>query len=138
MNRIHASLGAVFVAASMVSVGALAADDATKQGKSATNKADKTQVVPSRDDLQPGAAPSVQRMDDNVQRQHDRDRGSGATAAGGAATGTNAGRTASADAKDVRDWDAIDKNNDNLIGPEEMEEALKATGPQAKPQQPRS
>lgn len=33
----------------------------------------------------------------------------------------------------IRDWKAIDKNNDNLISPEEMEAWLKANpGPQAK------
>lgn len=139
MKLMYASLSAALVAASVASGAALAADQATK-GTNATNKADKTQVVPSREDLKPGAAPTVQRMDDNVQRQHNRNRDGGATAAGGTATGAAAqgARSGSVAAKDVRDWNAIDKNNDNLIGPEEMEEALKAAEPQAKPQQPRS
>jgi hypothetical protein len=33
---------------------------------------------------------------------------------------------------EVRDWAAIDKNNDNLISPEEMEAALKQNAPTAK------
>lgn len=35
----------------------------------------------------------------------------------------------------VRDWGKIDKNNDKLIQPEEMESWLTQVGPQAKPKQ---
>lgn len=53
---------------------------------------------------------------------------SGAAGSSGAAAGGNQEMAASGD---TRDWSQIDTNSDNLIGPEEMEEALKATGPQA-------
>ncbi|MBA3598910.1 MAG: hypothetical protein H0W40_16265 [Methylibium sp.] len=172
MNRINILAGAALVAGSFVGSSALAADQTTNQ--TSTDKADKTQVVPAREDLKPGAAPTVERMDDNAQRQHDRDRGSAGAGSGtgtdaaagtGAAAGADAGvggatapaaagggagaeasaggSNAAADSSargggmatagggETRDWAAVDTNGDNLISPEEMEEALKATGPQA-------
>ncbi|MBA2722026.1 MAG: hypothetical protein H0W48_12930 [Methylibium sp.] len=100
----------------------------TAAGQTSTNKADQTQVVPSRDDLQPGAAPTVESMDANAQRQHDRNRDGSAQ---GSSTGAAAGGEMAAASSETRDWSAIDTNNDNLISPEEMEAALKADGPQA-------
>jgi hypothetical protein len=157
MNRIHTAFSAALLASSFVGTAALAADQTT--GQTSTDKADKTQVVPAREDLQPGAAPTVERMDDNVQRQHDPDRakdaaagsaagtgagaattGTGTTdapAAGGTTTGSAAGDASSSGGQmaagggETRDWAAVDTNSDNLISPEEMEEALKAKGPQA-------
>ena len=116
MIRIHTALSAALLAASMVSGAAIAADQPSK-----TNKADKTQVVPPRDDLKPGAAPSVQRMDDNAQRAHDRNTGS-------SKAGTAAPAASRVDPAQVRDWSKIDKNSDHLIGPEEMEDWLKQEG----------
>ena len=123
-----------------VSVSALAAD----QQKQAGN-ADKSQVVPSRGQVQESSrAPSASTLDNNAQRQHDRDRDQarssqksqpadakqqpsagaqqqqGSSASG---TGESMGQT--------RDWSKIDANNDNLIQPEEMESWLKQEGPQA-------
>lgn len=150
MNRIKTALGATFVAASVMASGAFAADDSKADKATKTNKADATQVVPSRDDLKPGAAPTVRDMDANTQRQHDpnsaaakagRDemkpdatptaRGTGETTNLGRAGAQPAAAATATSAADVRDWAAIDKNNDNLISPEEMEEALKAPAPQA-------
>lgn len=135
MKSVHTALAAA-VAALSVAGGAAFAADAPAGSK--TDKADKTQVVPARDDMKPGAAPSVPRMDDNAQRAHDpdraaksKDKGKGAAASGETtATGGKAGRATSS--ADVRDWSKIDKNNDHLISPEEMEEALKEPGPGAK------
>jgi hypothetical protein len=113
MVRMHIALASALVAASLTGGGALAAEQ-TK-----TNKADKSQVVPQRDDLKPGAAPTVQRMDDNAQRAHDRDAG---TARSGSA------KPAATGGAQVRDWAQIDKNKDHLVGPEEMEQWLSQSG----------
>lgn len=115
MHRIHTTTLALAMLAGL-GLPALAQNPAATGGK------DATQVVPKKEDLP--ARPSVPAMDANVQRQHDRDSGvkpQGATAQRG-------GQVA---AGGVRDWDAIDTNNDNLIQPEEMEAALKEVGPQA-------
>jgi hypothetical protein len=116
MKHAHTLLGAALVVAFTTS--AIAADPASPTG----NKADKTQVVPSRSDLQPGAAPTVQRMDDNAQRQHDPN--SAAARNAGPAKSAGTATPAAASAGDVRDWAAIDKNKDNLISPDEMESYL--------------
>lgn len=117
--------------------------------------ADKTQVQPDKGDLKPDPA-TVEKMDDNAQRIHDRDRdaaaqgkapdaqGNAQSNAQGNAQGeaqgnsqgnaqANAGNSQQARPSqgDVRDWSAVDKNSDNLISPEEMEAALKETSPQA-------
>ena len=105
-----AAFGVAFASAT------IAAAPATPIG----NKADKTQVVPSRSDLQPGAAPTVRGLDDNVQRQHDRNSATGKKAGTAKATGA----TVPPSAGEVRDWSEIDKNKDNLISPEEMENYL--------------
>lgn len=92
--------------------------------------ADKTQVAPDKKDLKPYPA-TVEKMDDNAQRMHDRD-----SAASPQASPTkpqanaNADQQAGASQADVRNWDSVDKNNDNLISPEEMEAELKPTGTQ--------
>lgn len=125
MIRIAPKFALALVAAAGVSATAVAADKTAQ----APANADKTQVAPSRDDLQP-ANPSLRRMDDNVQRQHDNDRDGNTSAPN---TRTGAGMAGSAQGDSTRDWNAIDTNNDNLIQPAEMEVALKAVGPQAKP-----
>ena len=113
MNYVQTLLGVAIAVA--FATAAIAAEPTAAPG----NKAGKNQVVPGRSDLQPGAAPTVQRMDDNGQRQHDRNAASktlgAAKPAAPVATGTN----------EVRDWAAIDKNKDHLISPEEMEDYLK-------------
>jgi hypothetical protein len=68
---------------------------------------------------------SVEAMDDNAQRSHSRDTAAQPKSPRQQQAGTQRA------AADVRDWSAIDKNKDHLIQPEEMEEALKAVGPQA-------
>jgi len=123
MNRCKPTLLAVILA----SAGLASAAWAQNQTNNETNR-DATQVVPGKEDLKPGARPSVQRMDDNVQRQHDRDTGSTQAGSAGAATAGGATQVA----QGVRDWNKIDKNNDNLVQPEEMEAWLKQVGPQAK------
>jgi hypothetical protein len=64
---------------------------------------------------------SVEAMDDNAQRAHSRRD----TAAQPKSPRQQQAATQRVAAGDVRDWDAVDKNDDNLISPEEMEEALK-------------
>jgi hypothetical protein len=119
MIRAHTLLSAALVAA--VTTLTMAADPSSPVG----NKADKTQVVPSRSDLQPGAAPTLSNMDDNAQRQHDPNSAAG--------TAKPAGATPAPGAGEVRDWSAIDKNKDNLISPEEMEAYLMQTRSPAAP-----
>lgn len=104
------------------------------------------------------ATPGVQDLDTNAQRAHEPKGGAGAEAGAGveaagssgearggadaSASGSDANASASGgDANasasgETRDWSQIDADNDNLIGPEEMERALGATGQQAgEPQQ---
>lgn len=119
-----ALLAAVFASASLGS----AAWAQSQSNETKANKGDATQVMPTREDLKPGAAPTVPRMDDNVQRQHDRDRGIEKPTGPGSAATASTGNMA----PEVRDWDAIDTNNDGSIQPEEMEVWLKKVGPQAK------
>lgn len=110
-------LAALFVG---LSVGgtAYAADQTAKQKK------DETQVVPSKQSLDPLPA-TVDKMDANAQREHDRDSGVAGASADSSTSGS--GKMA----PNVRDWSKIDANHDNLIEPEEMEGWLKQTGPQA-------
>lgn len=96
---------------------------ANAQTPATGNKADKTQVMPPRSDLKPGAAPTVPSMDSNAQRQHDRNAGAAKSAGSAKTTGT--ATSAAPGAGEVRNWGEIDKNKDNLISPEEMEEYLK-------------
>lgn len=119
MNRWKSTLLAALFTSASLSGAAWA--------QSQTNKADATQVVPSREDLKPGAAPTVPRMDDNAQRQHDRNTGVDNPAKAGSASAANTGNMA----PEVRNWEAIDTNKDNSIQPEEMEVWLKKVGPQA-------
>jgi hypothetical protein len=126
MNRIASRLSIALLATAGIASTALAAD----QTAQSQQDPDKTQVVPSRGDLQP-SDPSLRSMDDNVQRQHDKDRGGNTDSPNVASR--NAGATGQAAAGGVRDWSAVDTNSDNLIQPAEMEAALKETGPQAKP-----
>lgn len=131
MNRWKSTLVAgLFASASMS--GAVWAQEQTKKAKDQTNKADATQVVPSREDLKSGAAPTARGMDDNAQRQHGRD---GATRSSGTPNAKANARAETQAAAGVRDWSQIDKNNDNLVQPEEMEAWLAQVGPQAKPKQ---
>lgn len=94
------------------------------------------------------ATPGVQDLDTNAQRAHEPKGGAGAEAGAGVeAAGSSGEARGGADASasggdanasasgETRDWSQIDANNDNLIGPEEMEQALGATGPQAGEQQ---
>ena len=117
MNYAQTLLGATIAVAS--ATAAIAAQPTVAPG----NKADKNQVVPARSDLQPGAAPTVERLDDNTQRQHDRNAASKRPGAAKSAA------PVAASTGEVRDWAAIDKNKDHLISPEEMEDYLKQGSP---------
>jgi hypothetical protein len=105
---------------------------ALAQDKPATPaNADKTQVVPGKKDLKPYPA-TVEKMDDNTQRIHDRD--SAAVPQGSTSNAkTTAGQQVRKVPEGVRDWAAIDKNGDHLISPEEMEAALNDGRPPAAP-----
>lgn len=86
---------------------------------------DGSKVMPTQKDVQQSQAqPSNENMDANAQRAHDRNT---------ASTRANSSSSSAAVASsDVRDWSAIDKNQDNLISPEEMEASLKQNAPAAK------
>lgn len=100
------------------------------------DKADSTQVTPHRKDTE-ATPPSLEKLDDNAQRSHDRNstaapRGSDSNARPNAKAGSDGARPARS-TEAVRDWAAIDKNKDHLISPEEMEAALKQDRPVSEP-----
>lgn len=95
-------------------------------------KADRTQVVPGKQDLKQSPA-TLEKMDDNAQRIHDRNAAAPQGSASNVQTRANAGQAARAPAEGVRDWAAIDKNKDHLISPEEMEAHLNEGRPSAAP-----
>ena len=89
---------------------------------------DKTAVSPGKEQIQTQQDPSARGMDDNTQRQHSREQGSGATGKGATATGgstESTGATASMSGKQAAGQSGTrapaDANNDNLVTPEEME-----------------
>lgn len=127
-TRLTSTMAVALLASAGWCATALAQDKAAPPAK-----ADKTQVVPGKQDLKPSPA-TVEKLDDNAQRIHDRDR---AAAPQGSASNVqanaNAGQAARAPAEGVRDWAAIDKNKDNLISPEEMEAYLNEGRPPAPP-----
>ena len=91
----------------------------------------KTQTAPTKSDVQQQQAqPSNETMDSNAQRAHSRSSGS-------TQQSSSKPPAAHANAGEVRDWNAIDKNHDHLISPEEMEAALKPTGTQANKTSPK-
>lgn len=128
MNRIASRLTIALLATAGLTGTALAADSAAKSAQNA----DKTQVVPGRDDLKPGN-PSLRNMDDNAQRAHDNDRDGNTSSPNTSTSYQQRGSGAAGQAAgETRDWAAIGTNSDNLIQPAEMEVALEAVGPQAK------
>lgn len=128
MNNMASKLTIALLASAGIGGTAFAADPVERTAQNA----DQTQVVPSRDDLQPGN-PSLGAMDDNAQRQHDNDRDGNTSSPNNSTSDRSNARASQQGAPgDTRDWNAIDTNNDNLIQPQEMEVALKAVGPQAK------
>lgn len=112
MNRFISSM-AVALACATFGGATLAQDKSTSP-----QKADKTKVTPGKKEAPKTAEPSVETMDDNAQRAHDRNKTAGAK-------DPAAARRAPTAVGEVRDWRAIDKNRDNLISPEEMEASLK-------------
>jgi hypothetical protein len=62
-------------------------------------------------------------MDANAQRAHDRNTGTAPR------SGSKQQQQPQVSARDVRNWQTIDKNHDNLISPEEMEAELQQKGP---------
>lgn len=131
-NRLMSTLAVGCLAAAGLCTSALAQDKSAPPAKD-----DKTQVVPGRQDVKPSPA-TVEKMDDNAQRIHDRN--SAAKPQAGAASNVRptaaAGQASRNVPEGVRDWAAIDKNKDNLISPEEMEAALKEGAPSATPAAP--
>lgn len=126
MTRVHS-----IALATLAAVG-FALPAAAQDRAAGTANNDAKAVVPSKEDLKP-MRPSTQTLDDNAQRAHDRDRGTGSAAGGNAGSSSSTVAAGNAGGNQaVRDWGAIDRNNDNLIQPEEMEAALKEVGPQAK------
>jgi hypothetical protein len=104
-----------------------------KSAAPASPSADSTQVVPSKDQLTP-QNPSSAGMDDNAQRQHDRQQGATGQGTGGAAPAQQGAQTTASGAQGAQagsqelayDYASMDKNNDHLISPEEMEAQLNA------------
>jgi hypothetical protein len=114
MKRFNSAMIAAALVCAAFGVGACAADNLAR-----STEADKTQVKPSKMEAQQ-AQPSNETMDANAQRAHDRNTGSTTSR-----TTTQRPQVATGE---VRNWDAIDKNNDNLISPEEMEAELQQKG----------
>lgn len=149
-QRIPTVLGAALVAAGCLAGTSAWADDTTpmtpsmKQGSDYGNPADKNQVVPSREQVQKdAAAPSSSTLDDNAQRQHDRDQG--VTSGQGADQGMPADARANGESMPTPhqgmsapdavqgqsdasgttwNWDQIDANHDNSVSPDEMNQWL--------------
>jgi hypothetical protein len=109
------------------------------QGNEYGNAADKNTVQPSQEAVQQGVnEPSPSVLDDNAQRQHDRDQGSTQRPAGDTAGTTRDGSTSpssdssisgsgadrSGGALTTRDWDKIDTNRDGSVSPDEMDSWL--------------
>lgn len=149
-QRIPTVLGAALVAAGCLSGATAWADDTTPstpsmmQGSDYGNPADKHKVVPSREQVQENAAsPSSSTLDDNAQRQHDRDQGADRPAGADNAatdnaesqptphpgmsaesTGNAADQAESNGTPATRSWDRIDANHDNSVSPDEMDQWL--------------
>jgi hypothetical protein len=127
-HPLASTMAAALLASAGLCASALAQDKAAPP-----TKAEKTQVTPGKNDLKQSPA-TLEKMDDNAQRIHDRDR---AAAPRGSASNVQTTATATsstrAAADGVRDWAAIDKNKDNLISPEEMEAHLAEGRPAAQP-----
>jgi hypothetical protein len=119
------------------------------QGNEYGNAADKNTVQPSQEAVQQDAnEPTPRVLDDNAQRQHDRDQGStprpSGDTAGTTRDGSAAGRSTdsstspssdssisgssgadrSGGALTTRDWDKIDTNRDGSVSPDEMDSWL--------------
>ena len=123
-HSLVSTMAAALLASAGLCTSALAQDKAAPPAKT-----DKTQVVPGKNDLKQSPA-TLEKMDDNAQRIHDRDRAAGPR---GVQTTATAASSTRAPADGVRDWAAIDKNKDNLISPEEMEAHLAEGRPAAAP-----
>lgn len=124
-------------------------------GNAADKRADTNKVQPSREAVQERAnQPSTSVLDDNAQRQHDRDQGStqrpsedtagtthqgpssmdsGSPSSGSSMNGTSpssgSGMSSSSGADTgstitTRDWDKIDSNHDGSVSPQEMDSWL--------------
>lgn len=87
-------------------------------GAACAQNNDRSKVVPTQKDVQQSQSqPSNENMDANAQRSHDRNTGSSRP--------NSKSQSAAVASGEVRDWNAIDKNHDNLISPDEMEASLK-------------
>jgi hypothetical protein len=117
MKRFNLTIAAALVCAAF-GAGAFAQDKPAPSRKAT----DKTQVQPSKQEAQQ-AEPSNENMDANAQRAHDRNTGTTPR------SGSKQQQQPQVSARDVRNWQTIDKNHDNLISPEEMEAELQQKGP---------
>ena len=119
------------------------AEQGSDYGNAADKGADTNRVQPSREAVQERAnQPSNSVLDDNAQREHDRDQGStqrpstdtagtthqGASTDNGSAAGGMTSDSSSADtsgsAATTRDWDKIDTDHDGSVSPQEMDSWL--------------
>ena len=120
-----------FVSPALLASLALMAGAATAQSTQ-----DKSTVSPGKEQMQTTQQdPNAKGMDDNAQRQHSRDQGSGAAKgaakpAGGdtAKTGATTSMSGQQAAGQSGTRPSADANHDNLVTPEEMEASLKAGG----------
>jgi hypothetical protein len=129
MTKHHSStIFAALLASAGLCATALAQDKVAPPAKT-----EKTQVTPGKNEVKP-IAPTLEKMDDNAQRIHDRNRTAAPQGSASNVQGSgNAGQATRGPAEGVRDWAAIDKNKDNLISPEEMEAELQRDRPAATP-----
>lgn len=124
------------------------------QGNEYGNASDKAAVQPSREAVQEQAnQPSASVLDDNAQRQHDRDQGitqrpsgdtagttrdgqptdntsgsmGSSTSSDSSASGMSSGSDASMPA--TRDWNKIDTDGNHSISPQEMDSWLQQNRP---------
>ena len=118
-------------------------------GNAADKGADTTKVQPSQEAVQQRAnEPSTGVLDDNAQRQHDRNQGSTQRPSADSAGTTHQGSTDSGSAgmsgidtsggsATTRDWNKIDADQDGSVSPQEMDNWLqKSRAPEGSTQQP--
>ncbi len=133
-NRLTTTLAAGLLASAGLCASALAQEKPAPPAKT-----DKVQVAPGKQQDPKAEPATVEKLDDNAQRIHDRDRAAKPPGSAASNVRTTTAPTAQASRgvpEGVRDWAAIDKNKDNLISPEEMEAALKEGAPSAAPAAP--
>ena len=144
----------------------VSAQQGSDYGNAADKGADTNKVQPSQEAVQQRAnEPSTSVLDDNAQRQHDRDQGStqrpsgdsagtthqgpstdsggpGATSSDSGTSGSagmsgSSGADTSGGSATTRDWNKIDADQDGSVSPQEMDNWLqKSRAPAGSTQQP--